>query len=203
MFCQQVCASALGELIGGGIVALAIGACVAFYVGERLGLRQWTKDQKERKRKDAETALRYIQLLEEEIAGLAKWIPGQRERMREPDSRNLVNITLPVWQALRAAGDLARLVDPDLLTDTAHFYDLLAFAKQRIDLMVQTWLLDDRAVAHAPLLRSDLKESAERSMGEAQKRARPLLKLYEGEKERLGGLVAGATNGDAAATLRH
>ena len=188
-FCQQVLASALGELIGGGIVALVIGVIVT----EVLGVRQWTKDRKERRRREAETALRYIQFLEKEIAGLAKWIPEQRKRMRDPDSRNLVNITLPVWEVLRAAGDLARLVDPDLLTDTAHFYDLLAFAKQRIDLMLQTWLLDDRAVAHAPLLRSDLKESADRSMGEAKKRAEPLLKLYEGEKERLAGLVADAT----------
>ena len=187
-FCQQVLASALGELIGGGIVALVIGVGVVFVVSEKLGLRQWTKDQRERNRTDAKTALRYIELLEEEIAALAKWIPGQRERMRESDSGRLVNMSGPVWEVLRAGGDLARLVDPDLLTDTARFYDLVAFAMRRIDLMVQTWLLDDEAVAQAPQLRRDYKEDADGFMGEAQKRAEPLLKLYEGEKERLAAL---------------
>ena len=67
-FCQQVLASALGELIGGGIVALVIGVGIVFIVSEKLGLRQWTKDQKERKRREAETALRYIQFLEEELS---------------------------------------------------------------------------------------------------------------------------------------
>lgn len=197
-FWQQVLASALGDLIGGGLVALVIGVIVS----ELLGVRRWAKEREEAKRREAETALRYVQFLEQEILGLQSWIPEQRNSLIQSRSGRLTNITMPVWEVLRGTEDLARLLDPQLLTDTAHFYDILRLAKHRLDLMVQTWFLDPRAAERAPLLTTDLRDAAASFLDQASEGAGPLLALYEHEKERLGILAARANNDDAAATAR-
>ena len=204
-FCQQVLASALGELIGGGIVALIValaGVGVAFYVGDRLGVRQWAKDQKERNRTEADTALRYIQLLEQEITDLLNRIPKQRQSLTEAAWGTLMPIAAPVWEVLRAAGHLARVVDPALLSETAEFYDRLAFVRQLNSLLAQTWLIDDRAVAHAPQLRTEIRDAADRWMGTAHDHGTAVLKLYDPEKARLRGLVGTAGDGDGDTTRR-
>jgi hypothetical protein len=200
-FWPDVWASALGDLIGGGIVALLI-AVVSLYLSEELGVRQWAKDQKQRKRKEAETALRYVQFLEQEIVALQSWIPEQQKSLKDSPSGRLTNITMPVWEVLRGTEDLTRLFDPRLLTDTAHFYDILRLAKHRLDLMVQTWFLDPWAAERAPLLTTDLRDSAASFLYQASERAGPLLALYEREKERLAALVADATNGDVSTTRK-
>jgi hypothetical protein len=193
-FWPQVWASALGDLIGGGFVALVIGVIAS----EFLGLRRWAKQREEEKRREAQTALRYIELLEEEITRLAKWIPEQRQTLTESPSGYLVPIATPVWEVVRAAEELPRLVDPALLTDTADFYAILAFTRQLMELLAQTWVRHDGGGASWSPLTTDLRDSAGRQMQEAENRAQTLLELYKDEKERLAALAADATNGDGS-----
>ena len=206
-FCQQVLASALGELIGGGFVALIvalIGVGVAFYVGDRLGVRQWAKEGREERRREAETALKYVELLQGEIEKLMDWIPEQRKELRDSSAAKMVPIVAPIWGVVRVGGEFARVADTDLVILTAQFYGALENARYLLGVMVETSLITQLHLASRDQHRARAwaKVEAEQHMELAEEWGQDLLLRYDSEKTRLARLVGTAGDGDGDTTRR-
>jgi hypothetical protein len=196
-FWQQVLAAALGELIGGAIVALAIGVGVAFYASERLGVRQWVAAQRHRRRSEAEAALRYLRMVEGEIREIVGWIPGQLEKLKASPWGRLVPIMSPVWDVVRQRAEFAGLVDPALVAMIAHFYDILAFAKFSSELTLQSWFAEDLTSSYMEEFRTHVRGGTIMFIQEAQQRAGRILEFCEAEKRRLRLLAEQGGDGDA------
>jgi len=132
-FCSDFLANFLSDLLVGGL----LGAFLAWWVGRRLGDFERSQQRKDEKRVELERAIRYLELLNDEVSHLLGQLPTLINAPQPCVGPEKIRIPTPFWDALQPSGELPRLLNPPLLASLTQFYDRLAYAKQG-----KGWLLN-------------------------------------------------------------
>lgn len=121
-------ANFLSDLVVGGVLGLLAG----------LFLARWTRRQerKDERRAEFQRAIRYLEMLREEIEHLLGQLPALVDATQPYVGPEKIRIPTPFWDALQPSGELPKLINPRLLAALTQFYDHLMYAKQGVG-----WLL--------------------------------------------------------------
>lgn len=180
-FWWNVGASLIGELVAGAVIGLIFGVIVS----ELLGVRKWAAEQRREGAYQVEAAVKYIGLLRGEVDGIMKAVPTYCEALAASPTGQEVPIYTPVWDVVRGSGQLATLLDPDLLTQTAYFYGNLEYAKETMRWLILSWYVPEGAVNSLGQIQMECRDATVKNLRNAETQAKKVLELYGEEEKRL------------------
>jgi hypothetical protein len=127
----------LANFISDFAVGVIFGTLLAWWVGKRLSASQRSQQHKDERKADLEKAIRYLELLNDEVAHLLGQLPDLINAPQPYVGPEKIRISTPFWDALQPSGELPRLLNPRLLSSLTQFYDHLMYAKRGKD-----WLMN-------------------------------------------------------------
>jgi hypothetical protein len=133
----------LANLLSDLIVAVGLGAPLAWFLNKKLSQLTLREERRQARRADLEKAKRYVDLLKEEVEEVLKVLPGVTNAFDKTGYGTMFRIPTPVWDVLQPSGDLPRLLDADLLESLSEFYDHITYAKREMDWVVRAWLVPE------------------------------------------------------------
>ncbi len=185
-WCGQVLVNALGELVGGTVVAIVFGVVVTYVVG----LRQWARQQDAEREERIRRALTYLRLIRNEIRAMVKALPDYRNALKSQKWGTDVPLVVPVWDVVKQSGELTTLVKPELLTRTAQFYGAIGYASRLLDFLIMGWYTDERGVPDLEGKQEQCRDAVEDYLRQAEDLAEKVVPQYTEEIRRLEERVA-------------
>ena len=176
-WCGQVLVNALGELVGGTVIAVVFGVVVTYV----LGLRHWAKEQEADKQERVGRTLTYLGLVRDEVERIEKWIPGQVKRVKSKTWGMAIPIATPVWDVVQQSGELVPLVNPKVLERTAYFYEEIGIAAHILDFLMRSWLVPEEGVPDLDKKQAEAVKAVAGALEMAGRSAKKLLAVLEGE----------------------
>lgn len=190
-FFNDFLANFLADIAAGVLLAL-FAAGLAYLVGKYLNVFELAQQRKKERQQEIQRTIQYLNLLKDEISDLLESkIPEQREALSEARWREKGSPTLTsIWEMAERGGQLARLLNPDVLRQLVDFYDSLTYVKHRVNSLVEIcWVGPQRALVHLGTQELLTKE-ASRSLDQVEKIGEGLAGRIDSEIGRLSKLVA-------------
>lgn len=148
-FWNAFLANFLSDLLVGGLFAAVAGVLLA-----RWARRQERRDQR---RAELDKAIRYLEMLKEEVLRLLNLLPGLKNAARPYVKPGTIRIPTPFWDTLQPSGELPKLINPQLLASLTQFYDHLLYAKQGWEWLLMRLVTTDATKTHS-LTRDEIED---------------------------------------------
>lgn len=174
------------DFLGGA----AAGLVILLLAEEVFSIRKQAKRREEERHAAVNRALKYLDLIEEEIGLMVKGMPWKTDQVKSNPWGKHVALATPVWDVVQQGGELARLWDPRLLKAVALFYALHDRAAKLVDWLANSWLVDEAAVAEIDEKRTECIEAIADSLKVAEKRGMDALQALDVQRSRLAGQEA-------------
>jgi hypothetical protein len=139
----------LANFISDFIVGIIFGAVLAWWIGRSLSASERSQQRRDEKRSELEKAVRYLELLREEVDYLLTHLPDPLGAPQPYEGPEKIRIPTPFWDSLQPSGELPRLLNPQLLAALTQFYDHLMYAKQGKDWLMTRLVNSNVAEIHS------------------------------------------------------
>jgi len=136
-FWNDFLANFVSDLLVGGLLGVAL----TYWVGKRLTEFERSRQRKDEKRAELEKAVRYLELLRQEVKYLVDRLPGLINAFQQTGWGREIRMPTPFWDVLRPSGELPGILDARILASLTGFYDPIAYAKRGVDLVIEGWLV--------------------------------------------------------------
>jgi len=140
-FCSDFFANLFADFLAGLILAVIVAYRLNWWVNKKLNELERSEERKAEERAGLKKAIRYLELLKDEIDDLVHRLRGWIEAVKSSKWGLEFWIATPRWDILQPSGELPGLLDPDLVVSLTLFYDRLMCAKQGKDWLVRSWLV--------------------------------------------------------------
>lgn len=149
-------------------------------------LTWWRRRQERRdqRRAELEKAMRYLEMLKEEVLRLLNLLPGLKNAARPYVNPETIRIPTPFWDTLQPSGELPKLINPQLLASLAQFYDHLLYAKQGWEWLLVRLVSTDATKTH-PLTEDEIEDVLRFGLENALRSARGLPDKLDAEIQTL------------------
>ncbi len=171
----QYASDLLVNFLGGA----AAGSLILYVAEQVFGIRKEARRRKDDRQADKARATKYARLLRDEVKAIENWIPGQLARLSMYQWQGAIPLVSPVWHLVQHSGDLAALLRPQLLKETAWFYETLDMASRIMDFIVRSWLAPDKHVASLDDKRDQAVRELNKVLEDLQDRAPKLLRSLD------------------------
>ena len=168
-----------------GILFAIFAAAVLWLADRELGILGRARERKERRLRDMRRAVRHLELLSEEVSSLLEKIPKWRDDLTNTRWGQVFIISTPAWDSAHLSGELARLVEPELLEGLVQFYDGLACTERWLPLLAQSWLVSENEIDSPEGKRTALIAMAVGGLAQAGEVGHTLMWRVESEITRL------------------
>ena len=139
----------LANFISDFIVGIIFGVVLAWWIGRSLSASERSQQRRDEKRSELEKAVRYLELLREEVDYLFTHLPDPLGAPQPYEGPEKIRIPTPFWDSLQPSGELPRLLNPQLLAALTQFYDHLMYAKQGKDWLMTRLVNSNVAESHS------------------------------------------------------
>lgn len=163
------------------IATAGAGFLVLWFAERTFEVRKERDRRREEARKEVQRAKTYLGLLRDEVKGITDLIPKQVETVESKEWGMAVPIVTPVWDVVQQSGELVSLVNPQVLEQTAFFYEQLEYARHILDFLILSWLVPDSVVA-IKKKRAEMVGAVAGSLRSAEGVGKKLLESLEGEQ---------------------
>ncbi len=185
-FWNDFFANFFSDLLVGGL----IGAFLAWKIGKFLSRSDRNEQRKEEKISAMNKAVRYLEILRDEINSVLQKLPVQINAFNETGWGRIIRLPTPRWDVLKPSGELPNFLDPPILASIALFFDDLEFANKYIDLVYRSWITPNPETIPGMKLKLDaFVKVTLLSLNQAQDRGRCLPEKIDLEIDRLKNLL--------------
>lgn len=185
-FWNDFFANFFSDLLVGGL----LGALLAWIIGKVLSRFDRNEQRKEEKISTMNKALRYLEILREEVNEVMNKLPAQINAFNETGWGRIIRIPTPRWDVLKPSGELPNYLDPPILASIALFFDDLDFANKNIDLVYKSWITPNPETISGMKLKLDsFVKVTLLSLNQAQDRGKYLPEKIDLEIARLENLL--------------
>lgn len=181
--------NAAADLCAGCVVAL-LAAMLAWRVGKRLNLFEQAEERKQRLARESHRASQWMRLLKDEVSTLVEMIPQWRKALLSTSWGKVFNISTPIWNLADRSGEVAKLVEPELVGDLSKLYNALGDVKTWLALIAESWMIGEDQVVNPGAKRQALVGMAVQGLDKARAATDGLEKRIEGEITRLSRTAA-------------
>lgn len=186
---SDIVANFVANICAGALFAL-LGASLALWVSRDLKLFERAREAKELREREIRRAIRLLELLNEEVPSLLEKIPKWRENLSGLRWGKVFIILTPAWDAAQRSGELAKVVQAELLQGLVEFYDGLDCTRRWLPLVAQSWLVSEEHVESLEGKRTALIAMAVGGLAQAHHVGHTLMWRIESEITRLRNSLA-------------
>ena len=130
-FCSDFVANLLPDLIVFGLGVLA-----ALWIGKVLNVSEWSQRRKDEKLAQIDKALRYLDLLDDEIRTLHTNLNNLHAQVAQLPLQKVIPMDTGFWRLLERGGELPTLLTPELLSKLTKFYYHVDYTRHGLDMFV-------------------------------------------------------------------